>query len=74
VSNELIIRCNSCQRAHLIKIRNPDTTQSFSFVCRCSSKLTGTYENGQLIVADATISERNEGEAVYIHESEPKQQ
>jgi hypothetical protein len=58
----------------LIKIRNPDVTQSFSFVCRCAIKLTGTYENGQLIVADATISELSEGEGVYIHEPEPKQQ
>lgn len=75
MSDELIVRCNNhkCLKAHLFKIRDPDSNQSFSILCKCANKINGNYENQQLIVTGATLSERNKGEAVFIHEPELKQ-
>ena len=74
VSNKLIVRCNKCQNAHLINVRESDNDQSSSFYCKCGMKITGNYENKQLIVTGGTLSERKQDEPVYVHEAELKQQ
>ena len=63
-----VIRCDKCDRAHIVKIRDPRSTQSFNFSCRCLTKISGMFTTGRWEVTNAKMAERKEDEAIYMHE------
>ena len=66
-----VFRCNQCNVAHQLKIRNPDSSANFNFVCRkCGNKIAGTYSSKQFELTNASIDTKEENEPAYLHEPE----
>ncbi len=68
MSENQIMRCNNCNRPHQVKILDPKSNREFSFVCRCLSKIVGSYKAGSWEVVNATVADRDPTEAVFLHE------
>ncbi len=69
---DVIVRCDRCQKAHQITSRAPNRMQATSFMCRCGNKINGAYDTKAWQFTNATVSERNENEPVFMHEPELK--
>ena len=69
---EALIRCNKCPRAHKIVTRRAATQQTVNFLCRCGNKITGTLNDQNWTFQNASPTELNEDEPVYVHEPELK--
>ncbi len=66
-----VFRCDKCSVAHQMKIRNPDSSANFNFICRkCSDKISGSYSSGNWEFSNASISTKEEDEPAYLHEPE----
>ena len=70
MSANQVLRCNSCNRPHEVKIHDPKSTRQFSFKCRCLALISGSYTKGSWEVVNATVAERDPEEPVFLHEPE----